>query len=287
MRVFIESISSSSQKHADLLTNHSEFVMTYQKFYKLKCALGFAALSLCLHGGLYFLLANSDEEIDIVFESTSTPTSFKAVFVSMQDFSLSKKTTATAPSIEPKIIKTKSANQQVITPILPFEKVESTERVEPTVETASINEVPANKPEPNKDQELAKETTVAPPQKTVAQPAPIEELVISELSESNTGKDRDRLSKHQSTSPQSEPKALQCPFPRYPRIALMKALEGIVLLEVTIQQNGAPEEVSVKKSSGYRFFDQEATRTVQNQWMFASISEPQQTFDVTIRFELE
>lgn len=56
--------------------------------------------------------------------------------------------------------------------------------------------------------------------------------------------------------------------PRYPREALRDGLQGTVLLQVLVDVDGKPLEVSVHTGSGHRVLDQEALRHVSRHWTF-------------------
>ncbi|TDK26109.1 energy transducer TonB [Luteimonas aestuarii] len=56
--------------------------------------------------------------------------------------------------------------------------------------------------------------------------------------------------------------------PRYPREALRDGLQGTVLLQVLVDVDGKPLEVSVHTGSGHRVLDQEAVRHVLRHWTF-------------------
>ena len=58
------------------------------------------------------------------------------------------------------------------------------------------------------------------------------------------------------------------PEPAYPREALRAGLEGSVLLQVTVDTDGAPIHVAIARSSGHRELDIAARRQVQSRWRF-------------------
>ncbi|MGH8085043.1 MAG: energy transducer TonB [Lysobacter sp.] len=58
------------------------------------------------------------------------------------------------------------------------------------------------------------------------------------------------------------------PPPPYPASALRKGLEGTVLLEVLVDTDGRPMEVTVSRSSGHRELDRAAQRHVLERWRF-------------------
>ncbi len=58
------------------------------------------------------------------------------------------------------------------------------------------------------------------------------------------------------------------PAPAYPRLAIQRRLEGVVLLRVLVGTDGRPLEVSIEQSSGHALLDREALRHVQRHWTF-------------------
>lgn len=56
--------------------------------------------------------------------------------------------------------------------------------------------------------------------------------------------------------------------PAYPRDAIRRQLEGTVMLQVLVDVDGRPLDVSVHRSSGHRILDQEAVRHVLRNWTF-------------------
>lgn len=82
------------------------------------------------------------------------------------------------------------------------------------------------------------------------------------------------------------PNATVCPSPRYPPIAIRRSVEGTVILNVTINADGKPTDVTVLESSGYNYFDDEAVRTVLNRWQFDS-THPKSNFRLKIDFRLK
>jgi len=61
---------------------------------------------------------------------------------------------------------------------------------------------------------------------------------------------------------------LQAPPPAYPRAALTARQQGTVLLQVRVGVDGAPVEVLVARSSGFRVLDQAARQQVLKHWRF-------------------
>lgn len=58
------------------------------------------------------------------------------------------------------------------------------------------------------------------------------------------------------------------PPPPYPRRALREGLTGVVMLQVLVDVDGRPLEVSIKRSSGHRELDAAARRQVLSRWTF-------------------
>lgn len=58
------------------------------------------------------------------------------------------------------------------------------------------------------------------------------------------------------------------PPPPYPREAVLDNLTGTVMLEVLVDVDGRPLEVTVKRSSGHRVLDAAARRQVLTKWRF-------------------
>lgn len=58
------------------------------------------------------------------------------------------------------------------------------------------------------------------------------------------------------------------PAPRYPRDALLAGIEGTVLLQVLVDTDGRPLEVSIHRGSGHRQLDLAARQHVLRRWAF-------------------
>jgi len=58
------------------------------------------------------------------------------------------------------------------------------------------------------------------------------------------------------------------PAPEYPRLARERGLEGIVRLEVQVEQDGHPGEVRIEESSGHALLDDSALKAVSH-WRFS------------------
>ena len=60
----------------------------------------------------------------------------------------------------------------------------------------------------------------------------------------------------------------RAPAPAYPRLAMQRGLEGVVLLRVLVGADGHPLEVTVEQGSGHAVLDREAQRHVRRHWTF-------------------
>ena len=76
--------------------------------------------------------------------------------------------------------------------------------------------------------------------------------------------------------------SLNNPKPDYPRIALRRGIEGLVLLHVEVNEQGRPIEIQVKKSAGFKPLDIAALKAVRR-WRFL----PAQRNGVTVRASVE
>lgn len=61
---------------------------------------------------------------------------------------------------------------------------------------------------------------------------------------------------------------LTAPAPKYPRTALMRRIEGTVLLQVLVGIDGRPLEVTVSQTSGNRELDEAARSQILKRWSF-------------------
>lgn len=58
------------------------------------------------------------------------------------------------------------------------------------------------------------------------------------------------------------------PDPEYPVMAIRFAMEGTVIIEYIINENGDIDQCKIVKSSGHEMLDKSALRTVKNEWKF-------------------
>ena len=89
---------------------------------------------------------------------------------------------------------------------------------------------------------------------------------------------------------EERPGYLKNPAPPYPRDAIEKAQEGLVLLLVKIDRRSTPQEVTIRQSSGVLSLDESALKTIKK-WKFkpaktGMLAVESQTL-VPIRFRLE
>jgi protein TonB len=90
----------------------------------------------------------------------------------------------------------------------------------------------------------------------------------------DTGSDTDdTLPPGPDIGPGSEPAPMQlayraAPAPAYPRVALQRQWSGTVLLQVLVDVDGRPLDVSIARSSGHRELDEAARQQVLKRWSF-------------------
>lgn len=77
--------------------------------------------------------------------------------------------------------------------------------------------------------------------------------------------------------------------PPYPRFAREQGWEGVVVLRLMVNRDGAVDAVRTQKSSGYSILDESAEQTVQH-WQFEPAKDGEipiaVTVDLPIRFDL-
>jgi protein TonB len=81
------------------------------------------------------------------------------------------------------------------------------------------------------------------------------------------------------------------PAPAYPHAAVMRGIQGTVMLRIHVDASGMPMEVSVEKSSGSRILDEAALKFVKSHWRFVPAQSGGQAIDawglVPIEFALQ
>lgn len=151
----------------------------------------------------------------------------------------------------------------------------------PTPEPVKIFK-PKRKPvEKSKPVEVTKEKT-----KRVEKPKPVEKTKAQTKprSEASVG------SQNAFVPPKSNAAYLKNPKPAYPKIALRRGMQGLVLLNVQVSPKGLPLSVLVKRSSGFVLLDKAALEAVKR-WRFAPATRGgipvMAKVDVPIRFSLK
>jgi protein TonB len=90
--------------------------------------------------------------------------------------------------------------------------------------------------------------------------------------------------------PNGDAAYLSNPRPAYPPLAQKRGWEGVVTLFVAVDENGQPQEVKVKETSGYPVLDRCAVEAVQR-WRFVPAKRGGRAVaanvEVPIRFGLE
>ena len=94
------------------------------------------------------------------------------------------------------------------------------------------------------------------------------EPVVNNATAEETGPTTDPGNTISIASPAMQLEYLSAPAPKYPRGALMRHIEGTVLLEVLVGADGRPLEVTVSQTSGNRELDEAARSQVLKRWSF-------------------
>lgn len=131
--------------------------------------------------------------------------------------------------------------------------------------------------------------------------SPLEEFVNTDEALSETVTEQTKMVEHSPgtssteskkfrSQPRSDAAYLNNTEPTYPVSARRRRLEGLVLLEVTVDPEGYPSLVDVKKSSGHQVLD-DAARGAVEEWRFVPAEEGglmiAAKVDVPIRFSLK
>jgi protein TonB len=69
------------------------------------------------------------------------------------------------------------------------------------------------------------------------------------------------------------------PPPTYPKPAILRGVEGTVVLRIHVDANGKPMEVSIENSSGSRILDEAALKFVKAHWTFVPAQSAGQPID--------
>lgn len=90
--------------------------------------------------------------------------------------------------------------------------------------------------------------------------------------------------------PDLKPAPAEAPRPAYPRAARQRGWQGLVLVLVRVTEDGVPQEVSVKESSGHSVLDDAALEAVRR-WRFTPARQAGHpvaaAVEVPVRFSLE
>ncbi len=164
-------------------------------------------------------------------------------------------------------------------------RVKSIEPAKPVTE----RDIPDKKSTPTPDESLP--TSSEPVPQSQPQDAALNEVT----SENAPGEGSATLATKGDTSAaagliMAKPLYRRNPPPQYPRRARRKGYEGIVILEVLVNENGKVEDLKVFKSSGYNILDKSALSAVQK-WLFEAGTRngksTQMWVRVPIRFRLD
>lgn len=114
--------------------------------------------------------------------------------------------------------------------------------------------------------------SVALPTNTTASTAVISETGGEQVFENGIAEETGSIT-DLGTTASTAPTAIQleylsAPAPKYPRGALMRHIEGTVLLQVLVGIDGRPLEVTVSQSSGNRELDEAARSQILKRWSF-------------------
>ncbi|MBL4613453.1 MAG: energy transducer TonB [Magnetovibrio sp.] len=195
------------------------------------------------------------------------------------------------PEPEPEPLEEQPEEEAEVEPepiVEPIPELEPEVIAEPEPEIiAKVNPAPIPKPvvKPKLKPKVIKKT---PPKPVVKQrPKPVETANVQatpqKQSEPSLG------SQNAFVPPKSHATYLKNPKPHYPRIALRRGMQGLVLLSVEVSAKGQPVAVLVKKSSGYVLLDKAAKKAVRI-WRFAPATRGglpvSARVDVPIRFSL-
>ena len=218
-------------------------------------------------GESFEMVALNNEEVQVT-QAKPTPKAVEKSIEAQPDPLPQTSPPLTQPTTIPPILESKPA----IVPEPPFPKQ--------TVQTQETTPLKQEFPEPEPVKQVA-QTTVA--DKSLKEP----EINKPSLDKKST--EFAAESKKLRTLPRSDAAYLNNKTPNYPVSARRRRLEGLVLLEVTVEPDGYPSLVDIKQSSGHRILDNAARGAVED-WRFVPAEENGQLItakvDVPIRFTL-
>lgn len=127
-------------------------------------------------------------------------------------------------------------------------------------------------PDPAPEEPVVSKETVAQVQETDAKP---EETQDAESTPAVGG-----------VQSNAKPTSVYAPEPRYPKVAIRRGYQGVVLLDILVNGDGEVKDVKVKKSSGHGVLDRSAVKGVKR-WRFSSTAAVRSTWvTLPVRFEL-
>jgi len=149
---------------------------------------------------------------------------------------------------------------------------------QPPPASAPLPESPAPTPAP------------APPHPSVAENKPATPAPAAEAAAASSGKDTVTLHADAGALPTAEPDYLSNPAPVYPDEARRHRQEGVVLLDVTVGEDGRVESLAIATGSGHPLLDQSALKTVR-EWRFKPATlggiHLRSRVEIPIRFRLD
>lgn len=84
----------------------------------------------------------------------------------------------------------------------------------------------------------------------------------------------------------ADPTSVYAPEPRYPKAAIRRGYQGVVLLDILVNGKGEVKDVKIKKSSGHSVLDRSAVKGVKK-WRFSATGAMDATWvTLPVRFEL-
>lgn len=169
-----------------------------------------------------------------------------------------------------------------IPPVVQLVKLAPPPEPEPVVEPEPVEPPPPPPPPPKpkpKPEPMAKPTPKPAPKpapEPVAKPQPPEpepaEPVPEPVVETAKAPEPEPVKPAPAPKPVYQPVNVQAaylrnPKPDYPRIALRRGWEGVVVLQIDLDKNGEPQRVEIADSSGHQVLDKAAQAAVRR-WRF-------------------
>lgn len=139
--------------------------------------------------------------------------------------------------------------------------------IQPRTPPAPPEVVPVTPPRVQ-PQSVLRDIAIAPP--TADVPVLVEQGVLVDTAAEQAARPAEAVS---ITAPSGPLAGMQlqydhAPSPPYPRLAIQRGLEGVVLLRILVDTDGRPLEVAIEQGSGHAVLDREALRHVQRHWTF-------------------